>query len=231
MTTGRSRRRALAVAVVAAVSVASSCNLARTMVDTGEAAPGEKVVALTFDDGPGPDTMALLDVLDRHQVRATFFVTGVQSARSPHVVDEIARRGHAIGNHTWSHADLRRVGERRRFDEIAPLNWFLAGRGIGTRCMRPPYGSTDQSVVAHVRDRHGGAHTMLWSIDPRDWQRPGAGVIADRVVRALHPGAVVVMHDGPSGRAGTVAAVDAMIPRIKAAGYQIRPVCEVRRGR
>ena len=225
----RGSRRVVALALLlAAAGLAASCDRATTMVDTGEAAVGERVVALTFDDGPGPDTMALLDVLDRHGVKATFFVTGVQVRQYPQVVDEIARRGHAVGNHTWSHADLRRSGEQRRFDEIAPLNWVLAVRGISTRCVRPPYGSSDAAVVAHIRARHG-AQTMLGSIDPRDWERPGAQAVADRVVRALHPGAVVGLHDGPSGRSATVAAVDRMIPRVKAAGYQLRPVCQVRR--
>jgi peptidoglycan/xylan/chitin deacetylase (PgdA/CDA1 family) len=215
------------IALSIVVVLSSSCRLARGMVEADAAVPGERVVALTFDDGPGPDTLALLDVLDRHQVKATFFVTGAQAVRYPHVVDEIARRGHVVGNHTWSHVDLRRSSEQRRFDEIAPLNWFLANRGISTRCVRPPYGSFDQSVVDHIRGRHGLSYTMLWDIDPRDWQNPPAWQITDRVMAALHPGGVVVMHDGPGGRSRTVAAVDAMIPRITAAGYTIRPVCSV----
>jgi len=224
---GRRRRSRLLVALVGAALVASSlagCRLARTMDEYDAAAPGERVVALTFDDGPGPSTLPMLDVLDRHGVKATFFVTGVQASRHPYLVDEIVRRGHRVGNHTWNHVDLRKVSPARFDIEVDYLTVWLNRRGIDPKCMRPPYGSYDRSVVDRMRNRNA-TYTAFWSIDPRDWQNPNASRIANHVTSNLHPGAVVVMHDGPGNRSATVAAVDQMIPRIRAAGYAIRPVC------
>ncbi|MBM3663514.1 MAG: polysaccharide deacetylase family protein [Actinobacteria bacterium] len=196
------------------------------MVDTGDAAPGEPVVALTFDDGPDPRwTPQILDILAENDVTATFFVLGRVAQQYPELLDRIVREGHRIGNHTSSHPRLPRLSDQGVADEIGPIDAWFAYRGIETRCVRPPYGEVNERVDNIIRTASGNDHTMLWSIDTRDWQRPAAGTIVERITSQLQPGAVILMHDGGGERAATVEATAQVIPLIKAAGYGIRPVC------
>jgi len=99
----------------------------------------------------------------------------------------------------------------------------MAGRGRPYRCLRPPYGLSDAAVDARLRVR--GLAELHWDVDPSDYLRPGAAAIARRVLAALHPGAIVIMHDGGGNRSQTVAALPAIIRGIRAAGYQIVPAC------
>jgi peptidoglycan/xylan/chitin deacetylase (PgdA/CDA1 family) len=222
----RARRVALGVLVVGVVMSATGCRLAHDMVEVDAAAPGERVVALTFDDGPHPvHTPMLLDVLRRHDVRATFFVTGSQAARYPWILDRIVREGHRVGNHTWNHVRLSQTPDHVAAAEIGWTQAWLAWRGITSRCVRSPYWAHDERVDGLIRAYADNSYSMKWSIDTHDWRGVPARSIADTVVAQLHPGAVVLMHDGGGNRSQTVAGVDQMIGRIRAAGYSIRPVC------
>jgi peptidoglycan/xylan/chitin deacetylase (PgdA/CDA1 family) len=192
-------------------------------VDLGVARPGEKVVSLTFDDGPGPSTAAVLDVLARHKVQATFFVLGEQAARQRDLVRRAVREGHHVASHSWNHPTLTQLSNGEIRSQLARTQEQLLAAGAAPRCVRPPYGSTNARVEAVVSEFRSSA-TVLWNVDPSDWERPGANAIVSRVMGALRPGAVVLLHDG-GNRPQTVAALDALIPRIKAAGYSIRPIC------
>lgn len=161
----------------------------------------ERVVALTFDDGPNPPyTERILNVLAHHHVHATFFVVGRAVAAYPQTTRAIVQQGNAIGNHTWDHGHLvimpRAVirSEMRRTDAAI---WKAAG--VHTRLMRPPFGSRDWLVLDEMKK--AGYTVVMWSVPlPKDWEYPSAATIAQRVVPAVKDGSIIVLHDGNRGQ-------------------------------
>lgn len=183
------------------------------------------LVALTFDDGPDPaSTPRILDLLAASHVTATFFVVGRQAQRFPDLVRAEVGEGSAVESHTWNHRRLPGLDEAAFSAEVDRSDDLLA-QLIGHRvtCVRPPYGRVDSRVVERLGSR--GLTTALWDVDPRDWIRPGAGTIADRVLGRLHPGAVIVLHDGGGDRSQTVAALPRILDGIRARGYLPVPLC------
>lgn len=197
-------------------------------LDTASGSPyhhGEKVVALTFDDGPSPVyTPQILRVLAAARAPASFEIVGLHGAAYPGILRAQHAAGMALVNHTWTRADLALLPARLWPAEVDRTSGLLEGvTGHPVRCLRPPYGLGDRAVDARLRAR--GLAELGWDVDPSDYLRPGAGVIARRALAALHPGAVVIMHDGGGNRAQTVAALPAIIRGIRVAGYRIVPVC------
>jgi peptidoglycan/xylan/chitin deacetylase (PgdA/CDA1 family) len=178
----------------------------------------ERAVALTFDDGPSPrDTPRVLAVLRRLHVPATFFVVGYLVDRYPRVVIRTWRAGMSIGNHTYNHPEVppftelpRRLAE----DEIDLGAQSLARLEIQPRLLRPPGGSVSPGVVSAAEAL--GERVVLWSVDPEDW-RPGttARQIARRVLAAVRPGSIVILHDGGGDRSATVRALPAIVKGIR----------------
>lgn len=196
------------------------------MVETGDALPGEPVVSLTYDDGPDPRwTPQILDILGEYGVQATFFVLGQNAQRHPELIDRMIAEGHRVANHTSTHPELTRLSDGAIANEVGPFDAWLAYRGIETKCVRPPYGAVNDRVDVAIRAASGDDHTLLWSIDTNDWQRPSADTITQRILAGLQPGAVILMHDGGGERPSTVEATRQVVPLIQAAGYGIRPVC------
>lgn len=152
----------------------------------------EKLLALTFDDGPDPEsTPALLDLLARVGARATFFVLGARAAQNPELIARILAEGHEIGNHTWDHPSLTSLTPdeaeaqlRRTRDSLAPH---------GQALMRPPYGHQDFRVNRIARRL--GHRVVLWNVNGGDWQGEGAEAIAGRILAQAAPGAIVLLHD------------------------------------
>ena len=197
-------------------------------LDTASGSPyhrGEKVVALTFDDGPSPVyTREILRILVAARVPASFEIIGLHGAAYPGIVRAENEAGMALVNHTWTHADLALLPGRRWPAEVDRTSGLLRGiTGHPVRCLRLPYGLGDRAVGVQLRKR--GLAELGWDVDPADYLKPGAAVIARRVLAALHPGAIVVMHDAGGNRSGTVTALPAIIRGIRAAGYRIVPVC------
>jgi peptidoglycan/xylan/chitin deacetylase (PgdA/CDA1 family) len=186
-----------------------------------EAPPPDKVIYLTFDDGPSGYTQPILDVLARYDAKATFFVLGRAAASQPELVEAIYAAGHGLGNHTYNHPSLPGVGWQRMADEVAGTANALGGRDSG--CLRPPYGARSAAVAGNAGKL--GYQLVLWSIDPRDWARPGARAIAERVISRAHPNGVVVMHDGGGDRSQTVAALEIILPALRDQGYRFAAMC------
>ena len=187
--------------------------------------PGARVVALTFDDGPSPVyTPQILQVLTGRHAVASFQDVGYLVAQYPAIVSAEAADGMPVTDHTWDHVDLT---------GLAPSGWpFEVGHtadviaGITHRrvaCTRPPYGSSNGTVTTRIGQL--GMANLLWDVNPSDYLQPGTGAIVQRVLSALHPGAIIGMHDGGGNRSQTVAALPAIIDGIRAAGYTIVPVC------
>src|SRR3954452_151958 len=188
-------------------------------------------VALTFDDGPDPTwTPRILDVLRRHGVPGTFFLLGSQTLRSPDLVRREAAQGDEIGNHSFTHPDLtpRPLWEQRF--QLAQTELAIVGvTGRTTALMRPPYSfstdSLDDGYWQVVRDAHAhGYVTGLADVDARDWERPGIDAIVRNATPKTGRGAVILLHDAGGDRSQTVAALEVLVPRLKAAGYRFTTV-------
>jgi peptidoglycan/xylan/chitin deacetylase (PgdA/CDA1 family) len=160
----------------------------------------EKIVALTYDDGPNPPyTDRILDVLEQEHVHATFFVVGRAVRAYPEVVRREVRDGDAIGNHTWDHAHLILMtpaqirASLERTDEA-----IERAAGIRPEIMRPPFGARDWQVLAVARSM--GLVPVMWSVPlANDWLQPPPEVIARRILRNVHDGSIIVLHDGNRG--------------------------------
>jgi peptidoglycan/xylan/chitin deacetylase (PgdA/CDA1 family) len=160
---------------------------------------------LTFDDGPGDVTDALLDVLARNGAHATFFFIGNQLAGREAQLARAAREGHEVGVHGWDHEDHRDDPERRAAEAARTADVLYEITGARPRLFRPPYGYTSAELEATIAER--GMRTVLWDVDPLDWDDPGPEAVRDRVLAEVKPGAIVLLHERP----GTVEAVDALL--------------------
>ncbi|MGW6918797.1 bifunctional polysaccharide deacetylase/glycosyltransferase family 2 protein [Kitasatospora sp. NPDC054939] len=198
------------------------------------AGPAPGTVALTFDDGPDPRwTAEILDTLRRNQVRATFFVVGTEVAAHPELVRRIVDEGHQLGVHTFTHADLGRLPEWRRSLELRESQLALAGAaGVTSSLLRPPYSSTadalDDPGWAAVRQAgREGYLTVLTTRDSEDWRRPGVdGIVEAATAGSGTEGRIVLLHDAGGNRWQTVAALDRLLPELKARGYRFTTVSE-----
>lgn len=158
------------------------------------------VVAMTFDDGPHPRlTPVLLDMLKARGLRATFYLIGNRCVTWPDIVRRIAAEGHEIGNHSWSHPDLSRRSDGSAMDEIDRTSdaiFKITGRPPVT--FRPPYGAFTRRQRLMLYNARN-LPTILWSVDPQDWRRPGASVVSRRILSGSRPGAIILSHDIQSG--------------------------------
>ncbi|NNJ09094.1 polysaccharide deacetylase family protein [Chloroflexales bacterium ZM16-3] len=177
-----------------------------TVIGVRTAAP---LVALTFDDGPHPTfTPRLLDLLGRYDARATFFMLGQSAAARPDLVRQVAEAGHTVANHTWSHARMPEVRGRQRRAEIRRCAQAL--KPYGVRLFRPPFGG--QSLASRLDAFLLGHQVVTWSAHAEDWRVADPAVVADRVERALQPGAIILLHDALAGaRPGSLEDRGAMI--------------------
>ncbi|HWA88321.1 MAG TPA: polysaccharide deacetylase family protein [Opitutus sp.] len=160
-------------------------------------------VWLTIDDGPDPaDTPRILDALDRHGARATFFLIGERAARHPELVREIARRGHEAGCHTQTHpvASFWAAGPRRTAREIDAARAAIRAGGAEPRRFRTPVGIKNFFLARVLAER--GLRCIGWSVRSRDGIDSDAARVERRVARRLRPGAIVLMHEGPAVAAG-----------------------------
>ncbi len=188
----------------------------------------KREIALTFDDGPGPYTPDVLIALNRLNVKATFFVVGRQEQTFRTAMMAAIGRGHVIGDHGDGHRRLAPLSPAEQYDEIlAPLQW-LAQFGLPRpQLFRPPYGSYDDTTFDALRRL--GMLMVLWSVDSKDYERPGVRRIVDGVVAAARPGAIVLMHDGGGDRSQTVAAIAQIVKRLRAKHYRFVTVPQLLR--
>ena len=181
---------------------------------------GPKVIALTIDDGPSPVyTPQILQLLDKYQVTATFSMIGVQVDAHPGMAREVAAAGHMIANHTWSHLDLAVLPPVTIADQINRTTGAIhTVTGRVPTLFRAPYGAWSPAVLQHCAQT--GMTPLDWSVDPRDWSRPGVASIVGNIMRNTKTGSIILEHDGGGNRSQTVAALKIVLPRLLAAGYQ-----------
>jgi peptidoglycan-N-acetylglucosamine deacetylase len=178
---------------------------------------GSTKVALTFDDGPHPVwTPKILDELRAANVRATFCLVGTQAKRYPELVARIVREGHTLCNHSWNHEfNLGKLSEDQIRDNLERTNQAIrqAVPDAKIKFFRHPGGNWTPAAVKVAKEL--GMVSLHWTVDPRDWERPGAAVIEQRVVENAKPGAIVLLHDGGGDRSATLAACPAIIQSLK----------------
>ena len=181
----------------------------------------EKVIALTIDDGSdGTNFNRILNVLDDHNVHATFFLTGSGAEKHPQVIKDAVSEGHDIGNHSYNHPDFTEISTTSMLSQLSRTETIIKNlTGESTKpYFRAPFGSTNAQVLQTVGNA-GYTHTFHWTIDTLDWTGNTATTIYNRVMNNLQPGAIVLMHTG-AGATGTVEALKKLIPAIKNKGYR-----------
>jgi peptidoglycan-N-acetylglucosamine deacetylase len=155
--------------------------------------------ALTFDDGPHPEfTPHLMDILEKYEARATFFMLGEAAQQDPELVRRVAQAGHAIGNHSWDHASFPFISRRERQEQIQACQQAIAP--YGQRLFRPPYG--EQSVASRLDPLWLGYKVIGWNVEVGDWWDDDADRMADLLVRRLRPGSIVLLHDALRAHSG-----------------------------
>ena len=230
------RRAMVAGAGAALVAAPAMATVPPVIKLPGDISTGEKAtvtavrtatpaVALTFDDGPHPTlTPMLLDMLKARGMRATFYVIGDRVKRHPALVQRMLAEGHEVGNHSWTHPVLANLGADRvirEMDDTTRVIYSVTGKVPVT--MRPPYGAltfNQRHMLYHQRK----LPTILWSVDPQDWRRPGSDVVARRILARAQPGAIILAHDIHSP---TIRAMPQVFDTLKARGYHAVTISEL----
>ena len=200
------------------------------MIDRSRDDLTEPLVALTFDDGPSPQTPAILDLLREHDGRGTFFVLGESVEGREEILARTLAEGHQVGNHTFSHPHAMDCTDDELAHDIARCQRLL---GHTPELFRPPYGE-DALRCARIAEARMLPTTVLWSVDPSDWLERDPAAIAEMIVEGLAPGAIVDLHDGwpritstPADRTPTVDALRIALPQIGRLGYRCVTVGEL----
>ncbi|MDD2979428.1 MAG: polysaccharide deacetylase family protein [Hespellia sp.] len=181
---------------------------------------GKPMIALTFDDGPGPRTMELLGVLEANNARATFFMLGQKVGNYGDTIQKMKEIGCEIGNHSWDHTSLDSLSAGGVADQINSTNDALSSViGVGATVMRPPYGAINETVKENV-----GLPLILWSVDTLDWKTKSKDATVTSVMTTAGDGDIVLMHDIHSW---SVDAAIECIPKLIANGYQLVTVSEM----
>lgn len=184
-----------------------------------------KRIALTFDDGPTKYTGPVLDILRKAEIPATFFVIGSQVGPNREIVRRIVRDGHALANHTWSHANVSAGGAAANSQLMDTQYAIQQAVGRAGCLMRPPGGAVGPGLVAWLR-KHKKVG-VLWDVDSNDYRLPSAATMIREIVSATRPGSIILLHDGGGDRTRTVAAVPKIISQLKAKGYEFVTVPEL----
>ena len=225
-------------AAVAAATAAGYQSMAPTgqwfgRTFTGLGRPSRQL-ALTYDDGPNdPHTLRLLDVLARHNVRATFFLIGGYVRQRPDIAREVAKAGHVIGNHTFTHPLLTFNSSDQLRTQLASCESALTESvGGHSNLFRPPFGGRRPAVLRVARQM--GLEPIMWNVTGYDWNAPSVEYIERKVTNKVRGGDVILLHDGGhrsfgADRSFTVAATDRLISRYKSEGFEFVTIPEMRK--
>ena len=230
----------LGVAMTGAVAAAAVAAGYQSLAPTGQwygqtfvgLRPGSRQIALTYDDGPNdPHTLRLLEVLARHDARATFFLIGRHVQRRPDIAREIAKAGHTLGNHTFTHPLLIFKSGAEIRKELSECRAALTDAiGEHSNLFRPPFGGRRPAVLRIAREL--GLVPVMWSVTGYDWNAPRAEVIEQKITKQIRGGDVILLHDGGhkqmgADRSQTVLATDRLITRYRAEGCNFVTVSEM----
>jgi peptidoglycan-N-acetylglucosamine deacetylase len=186
----------------------------------------KKVIALTFDDGPWPETTAqVLDILKKNNIKGTFFVVGRNVQNHPHLVRRLIAEGHAIGNHTWHHWYHVMNPEAAAYEIKNTTEIIYQTVGVRTNLFRPPGGIMHNGVVDFARNNNYAI--IMWSSDSLDYSRPSVQNLVNNVFRNAQSGGIVLLHDGGGNRSQTVQALPELINKFRQQGYSFVTIPEL----
>ena len=185
-------------------------------------AGGSKLIAITFDDGPGKYTAELLDALKKYNAKATFFLVGTCVERYPELVKREVEEGHQVANHSWDHAKLTTLSPDGIFSQLSKTENAIdkaCGKDLGTLMVRPPYGSSNSAV-----QNSANAPLIFWSVDTLDWKYRNAETVKNNIVNNAKDGAIILLHDIHSTSVqGAIAAMEELTGQ----GYTFVTVSEL----
>ena len=188
--------------------------------------PNQKLVALTFDDGPAPDTPEFIRVLRQYHAPATFFVITEQLKDFGDATREAVREGFEVGDHTVNHQMLAALGKADQEHEIIDGVKQMKAAGIpAPQLFRPPGNSFDDTTLGILRQQH--LLMTLWDVDTNDYKLPGTPAIVQTALSQAMPGSIILMHDGGGPRDQTLAAVPQIIKGLRARGFRLVTVPEL----
>ena len=187
-------------------------------------------VALTFDDGPSPDTLGILDVLRRENVKATFFLVGREVEKYPEITRKIAGEGHEIGNHSYSHPIYLFCSSNKTRRELRQTQAIIKQTiGIEPKISRPPCGVRSPAYFAAAKDLN--LQTIQWSDAGFDWKKISPRRIAENVLKTVRKDSIVLLHDGDSAgkrsRRATVEALPLILRGLREKGLHVAPLAEL----
>ncbi len=191
----------------------------------------DKVVALTFDDGPDKDfTPQVLDILKKNDVKATFFVVGENVGWNPEILKREYEEGHEIGNHTFTHINVSKRGYDDIYKEIDETQQAVKKIiGVEPKLFRPPYRAISKEMCNIVKKKD--MNIVLWSnLDPRDWSNPGVYYIVDTITSKVQNVTIILLHDYNNLRntkSQTIQALEIVIPKLKEMGYRFVTISEL----
>lgn len=176
-------------------------------------------IALTFDDGPRPEsTVALLEILKRFNVKATFFIVGAQAEKYPELVQRIYDEGHEIGNHTYSHTRLTKMTREELIEDIEKTRTIIFNQtGFIPYLFRPPGGKFNAEVLGIIKELNYS--TVLWTTNSGDWKYMNKDILTNRVISDSGPGNIVLMHNSISS--STIDALPQIIEQLQAKHYEL----------
>ncbi|MEH2312729.1 MAG: polysaccharide deacetylase family protein [Nostoc sp.] len=196
------------------------------IVESAKLTPEQKVIALTFDDGPWPESTAqVLDILKKNQIKGTFFLIGQNVKNNPGLVKREIAEGHVIGNHTWHHWYQFFNPQAAAYEINHTADLIYQVTGIKTNLFRPPGGIMHNGVAAYARNSKYAI--ILWSSDSVDYSRPAVPKLINNVFRKSKPGGIVLMHDGGGNRSKTVQALPEIIANFRKQGYSFVTIPEL----
>lgn len=185
--------------------------------------PNKPMLALTFDDGPRPESLGVLEALDKYGAKATFFILGQNIAGNEEILKKIAASGHQLGSHSWSHPNLTRLSEsavRSQIQRTMDKIYELTGQTV--TMMRPPFGASNRTSRRPLADM--GLPLILWSADSLDWETRSVDKTVQAIRKGAKNGAIILCHDVV---ASTGKAIDTILPELIDKGFQLVTVAEM----
>jgi peptidoglycan-N-acetylglucosamine deacetylase len=187
---------------------------------------GQKVIALTFDDGPWPKTTdQVLDILQANNIKGTFFVVGQNLKNYPELGKRIVTEGHVIANHTWHHWYHFFNPQAAAFEIDRTTDLIYQITGAKTTLFRPPGGILHNGLVAYAKNQK--YTVVMWSADSTDYKLPTVPHLINNVIKDSKPGGIVLMHDGGGNRSRTVQALPEIIGNFRKQGYRFVTIPEL----
>lgn len=190
----------------------------------------QKVIALVFHDGPHPKyTIEILDILKEYDIKATFFVLGMHAEKYPEIIKRQVEEGHEIGNHSYSHINMRKATKkqiREEFEKTQEIIYSIAK--IRPKVFRPPYGNYNRDVIEIISS--DDIPIVLWTFyqDSKDWSNPGVDSIVNTTLSKVQNGDIILFHDYVyKNESHTVEALKIIIPELLNKGYKFVTISEL----